>query len=575
MTQTFQLSPLDLGAFLSYFLILSAIAFVAGRRKQASAEGYFLAGRSLPWYVVGTSFVAANISTEQFIGLVGAAYVFGVCVAMSDWGNIWSFSLLIWFFIPFLLVSKVFTIPEFLERRFSPSLRQLFAVVTVISNITAFLAGVLYGGGLALQRLFGWNMWFSIILIAFAAGAWAIYGGLLSIAWADVFTLAVKIAGGISVTILGLYFLSGPSHSLASGWKTMLERNRARSGAWRQAIEASAPHIARVTAYDRLSVVQPITHTTNPWPGLLLGFLAVSIWYNVINQFMIQRVLAARSMYDARMGIVLAGFLKILMPTITVLPGLILFAINPDILMLPWPRVRPEADKGYIAMLQMVIPAGVRGLFLAALFGAIQSTVSSVINSTATILTLDFYKRLLRPAASEKHYVRFGAICSFVVMLIAIVLARYIEKLGNGLFVYVQTMYAFFAPPFSAVFLLGILWRRINATGALTAVTSGFGLGIALKLYVSYVPSHWVWLEPYTMQGIVNFLFCASVCSLVSLLTSAPPAGKVTDEMTFNFQRLNIGGELGGAWYRNIAFYWCIFAGCIVALVVILSGIFS
>src|SRR5262245_37929238 len=163
MNQGFHLAPLDYVAFLSYFAILCGIGFLAGRRQKKNSEDYFLAGRSLPWYVVGTSFVAANISTEQFIGMVGAAYVFGICVAMADWGNIYSFSLLIWFFIPFLLASKVFTTPEFLERRYSATVRQFFAIVTIISNITAFLAGVLYGGGLALQRLFGWDLWVSIL----------------------------------------------------------------------------------------------------------------------------------------------------------------------------------------------------------------------------------------------------------------------------------------------------------------------------------------------------------------------------------------------------------------------------
>lgn len=574
MQAGFSLAPLDYAAFSGYFLTLCAIAFFAGRHKKASAESYFLAGRSLPWYVVGTSFVAANISTEQFIGMVGAAYVFGVCVAMSDWGNIWSFSLLIWFFIPFLLASKVFTIPEFLERRYSPAVRQLFAVVTVISNITAFLAGVLYGGGIALQRLFGWDLWFSIVFIALAAGGWAVYGGLLSIAWTDLFTLAVKIAGGISVTVLGLYYLSGPAHSLAEGWKTMIERNRAQTGIWREAVRSKTQDIAHVDRYNRLSVVQPITHTTNPWPGLLVGFLSVSIWYNVINQFMIQRVLAARDMYHARMGIVLAGFLKILMPTITVLPGLILFAINPDILLLPWGRVRPEADKGYVALLQMVIPEGLRGLFLAALFGAIQSTVSSVINSTATIVTMDFYKRIFRPRASDRHCARFGAVTSVVVIVIAIVLARYVEKFGDGLYVYIQTMYAFFAPPFSAVFLLGVLFRRINAKGCMAAVLAGFSLGVALKLYVNWIPGHWRWLEPYTMQATVNWAFCVVVCTAVSLLTAPPPPESVTDALTLNVRRLNIGAGLGGPWHRNVVFYWCVFVGSVFLLMLLLSGLF-
>jgi SSS family solute:Na+ symporter len=574
MKTGFALVPLDYLAFLSYFVILCGIGYLAGRKQKKSAEDYFLAGRSLPWYVVGTSFVAANISTEQFIGMVGAAYVYGICVAMADWGNIYSFSLLIWFFIPFLLASRIFTTPEFLEKRYNSTVRQFFAVVTIISNITAFLAGVLYGGGLALQRLFGWELWVSVLSIAIAAGIWAIYGGLVSIAWTDMFTLIIKIAGGISVTILGLLYLSGPSHSVREGWRLMIERNQAQQSVWKVAADNSAKHILSEGDYRRLSVIQPIEHPTNPWPGMLVGFLSVSIWYNVINQFMIQRVLAAKNLYHARMGIVLAGFIKITMPAITVLPGLILFAINPDILLLPWDRVRTEADKGYISMLQIVIPAGFRGLFLAALFGAIQSTVSSVINSTSTIITLDFYKRLFRPNATEKHYVRFGALTSAIVMAIAIVLAVYLEKLGDGLFVYIQTMYAFFAPPFAAIFLLGIMSRRMNAVGATSAVFLGFVFGVVLKLYVLYSPGHPRWMEPYTTQATLNWLFCVLICVGVSLATAPPPPEKITDQLTMNLRTIGVGADLGDVWYRSVFFYWSLFVVFIIGIVILLSGNF-
>ncbi|MEA2062220.1 MAG: Na+/glucose cotransporter, partial [Gemmatimonadota bacterium] len=161
----FSLEFWDYSAFGAYFFALCFIGFWVGRREKTSSADYFLAGRSLPWYVVGGSFIASNISTEHFIGMIGAAFVYGICVSMSEWGNISSFTLLIWFFIPFLMAAKVFTTPEFLERRFNPALRQFFAIVTVVSNVVAFLAAVLYGGGLALHKLFGWNLWFAIIAL--------------------------------------------------------------------------------------------------------------------------------------------------------------------------------------------------------------------------------------------------------------------------------------------------------------------------------------------------------------------------------------------------------------------------
>ena len=571
---SFPLSGLDYIVFAAYFAVLCAIGLWAGRKEKTAADDYFLAGRTLPWYVVGSSFIASNISTEHFIGMIGAAMVYGICVAMSEWGNVLSFSLLIWFFIPFLLASRVFTTPEFMERRFHPVLRQFFALLTILSNIVAFLAAVLYGGGLALESLFGWNLWFAIIALAAVAGSWAIYGGLKSVAWTDFFTVIVMIVGGVTVTILGLEMLSGDSHSIVDGWRVMIERNQARSGIWQEVVQQNAQNCARIDHYNRLAVVQPITHETTPWPGLIMSLFSVSIWYNVINQFMIQRVLGAKDMYHARMGIVLAGYMKILMPLIVVVPGLILFAQYPEVLKRPWPEIRPEADKGYIHMLQTLIPVGMRGLFLAALFGAIQSTVNSVLNSTATIFTLDIYRQLWNPSAGERHLIRVGMLSSVVILIISIVIAGFIDRLGGSLFVYIQSLYAFFAPPFSAVFLLGVLWRRINGPGAVAAVFSGFLFGIGMKAYVQFVPTHVVWLEPYSIQGIVNWAFCVAVCIAVSHLTAPPRPEQVTDQLTFNWRKLNIFADLGDRWYKSVIAWWALFVIIVLALVTLFSGAF-
>ena len=570
---SFPLAPLDYLAFGAYFIALCAIGLWAGRNEKTHADDYFLAGRTLPWYVVGSSFIASNISSEHFIGMVGAAFVYGICVAMAEWGNVLSFSVLIWLFIPFLLASRVFTTPEFMEKRFHPVLRQFFAVLTVLSNVVAFLAAVLYGGGLALQGLFGWNLWFSIIILAGVAGSWAIYGGLRSVAWTDFFTVIVMIVGGLMVTVLGLLMLSGEKQSLVDGWHTMIERNQAQAGIWQEVVLQNAQHCARVDHYDRLSVIQPVTHETSPWPNLLLGLFSVSIWYNVINQFMIQRVLGAKNMYHARMGIVLAGYMKILMPAIVVVPGLILFARYPEVMQRPWSEIRTEADKGYIHMLQTLIPVGLRGLFLAALFGAIQSTVNSVLNSTATVFTLDIYKRLLRPAAGEKHLVRVGVMSSVVILIISIVIAGFINRLSGSLFVYVQSLYAFFAPPFGAVFVLGVMWRRINGPGAVTAVVLGFVLGLAMKLYVQFVPGHAMWLEPFAMQGIVNWAFCVVICIVVSLATPPPRPEQVTDQLTFNWHKVNIFSELGDRWYTSVVFWWGLFVVITLAIFALFSGL--
>ena len=601
----FALGALDYLAFAAFFVVLSAVGYWAGRKERAGATEYFLAGKKLPWYVIGGSFIASNISTEHFIGMIGAACVYGVCVGMSEWMNVASFSLLIWFFIPFLLASKVFTTPEFLERRFGLVLRQLFAVVTIISNVVAFLAAILYGGALMIQKLFSAELaslagllppqlvpsdasadsvelWLAIIILGIVAGFWAIYGGLSSVAWTDLFTVVVMVIGGTTVTILGLNALADGG-SLLDGIKEMIARNQATEYLWAPAVSSNLEHLGGTDGYNRLSVFQPASHPTHPWPSLIFGVFSVSIWYNVLNQFMIQRVLGARSGYDARMGIVLAGFLKIFLPVIVVIPGLILFAMHPEILLQSWGGVQPEADQGYVHMLQRLVPIGLRGLFLAALFGAIQSTVNSVLNSTATIFTLDVYKRLLHPSASDKRLVVVGVLSSIVVLAIAIVLGGFISRIGGSLFVYIQTLYAFFAPPFAAVFLLGILWKRINSPGAVVAVFSGFAFGILMKVYVQFegpiqefarfVPDHPPWLAPYAIQAVINWGFCVVVCILVSLLTPPPPPERITDQVTVNWSKLNIFGDLGDRWYNSVITWWGIFVALIVAVFVLFSGL--
>jgi SSS family solute:Na+ symporter len=603
-TGSFPLHALDYLTFGLYLAVLCGIGFWAGRRKRTRSEDYFLAGRSLPWYIVGASFIASNISTEHFIGMIGAAYIYGISIAMYEWGNINSFSVLIWLFIPFLLATKVFTIPEFLERRFNNFLRQFFAIMTVIINIIIYLAGVLYGGGLALQKIFSssisavtaplaaqflsprqvaevlpdLNLWLAIVVLGIVAGSWAIYGGLRSVAWTEFYTIIIMIVGGLLVTILGLEMLSGESHSLLKGFQVMIERNQAQSGIYAEAALKHAQQIVQQDQYNRMSVIQPVSHETVPWPCNLYGFLTLGIWYCAMNQFMIQRVLAAKNMYHARMGIVLAGFLKILMPFIVVLPGLILFARYPEIMLQSWERVRPEADRGYIVMLQTLVPIGLRGLFLAALFGAVQNTVNSAVNSTATIVTLDIYKRMFHKQATEKHFVKVGIWTSVFILLIAMSLAGFIQHFTGGLFEYIQTLAAFFAPPFSAIFLLGILFKRINSQGASFAVVAGFIFGILVKIYLACWPalfgsSVYHFVKPFNNQSLINWIFCVICCLAVSLLTAPPRPEQITDQLTFNWRKLNIFSDLGDHWYTNVIFWWALFVAIVLALVLVFSGL--
>ena len=548
-----------------FFVILSVIGYVAGRGEQANAEEYFLAGKKLPWYVVGGSFIASNISSDQFIGLVGAAMVYGVCVSLYEWANVATFSILIWFFVPFLLGAKVFTTPEYLEKRFSPAVRTVFAVVTIVSNIIAFLAAVLYGGALALHELFGWDLWPSIIGLGIVAGIWAIYGGLSSVAWTDLFTVAVMLVGGVVVTYLGVQALAPDGGGVIEGFNVMLERNAATSGQWAEAVQSNTQELAGKETYNRLSVIQPVTHPMTPGFGMIGLLLSVSLWYNVLNQFMIQRVLGAKDMYHARMGIVFAGWLKVILPVIVIIPGMVLFAMHPDILLIePWNDVKPAADKGYVKLIQDLVPIGVRGLFLAALFGAIQSTVNSVLNSTSTIITFDIYRQL----------VRVGVIASILVLAVAIFIGGFIDVLGGGLFEYVISLYVLFAPPFAAVFLLGILWRRVTAPAALATIVIGMTAGLALKVFLKSDVDYPLWLASFPNQASILYAISMLTCVSVTFFTKPPKPEQVTDQLCMNWKKMNIFENLGDRWYKSVTFWWLAYSVVIVLLMLFFSGIF-
>jgi SSS family solute:Na+ symporter len=508
------LNMLDYVEFFLFVAALSLVGFLAGRGERASSADYFLAGRKLRWYVVGASYIAANISTEQFIGMVGSAYLLGVCPALYEWLNVFTFLFMIYIFVPFLLASKVVTIPEFLARRYGSAVRQTFAFVTVIANVVIFMAAVLYTGGLALHGFFGWPMSACIVLTGVFAGTWAVYGGLSSVAWTGAFTAIVKFAGASAVTVLGLLAVSGDGNIVHGFW-AVIERNRALSGAWHQALEHVRTHLTAANTYNRLSVVQRADHPLTPWTGLFFLIMSVSIWYNVLNQFIIQRILGSRSIWDARMAVVFAGYVKLLLPLITVLPGLILFALHPEYLLGDWLDAQHQADQGYIVLVKELLPIGMRGLLLAVLFSAVQATITSVVNSTATILTIDIYVPLFRPQATDQQKVTCGVWASISTIVLGIVIAIWLSASGGSIFQYMQTLNAFFAPPFAAIFVLGLLTRYVNATGAMTAIIGGFALGVGLKLCAVFLPMPG-WFYPFANQAAITWTGSLGLCLLGS-----------------------------------------------------------
>ena len=509
---------------------------------------------------------------------------------------------LIWLFIPFLLGSKVYTTPEFLERRFNKEIRLLFALITLLANVTAFMAPVIYGGGLIVEEalgfnaLFGlnadavaagyipnWGLFLSIFLIAFASGVWAIWGGLKSVAWMDVLTIVIMLVGGLLVTFLGLSHLGGGN--IAAGFSEMIGANQCSDGWGAAWLDENVPNMlagASVGAgYNRLSVLQPINHATTPWTHWVFSFFYIGLWYTVINQHMIQKVFAAKNIYHARMGMVFASFLKLLLPFIVVVPGLIWFAMKPEFLFTGnWPLMSEEANKTYILMISRLVPPFMTGLLLAALFGAIQSTVSSVLNSTSTIFTLDFYKMYINRRATEQQEIRMGKMSGGLILTVSVLLAIMLAMTKINIFVYIQTLYTFIAPPFSAIFLVGMLWKRVNGRDALTAIIVSFALGALLK-YLEYGPlaeSHSAFaqfVKPFANQGLMVWAVAVLTAVISACFTSSPADEQVGEGLVFSFHNLTTLKEgLGRRWYSGVFFWWALSFVLMVLLIVYFSVVF-
>jgi SSS family solute:Na+ symporter len=594
-----ELKLLDYVSFFGYFIALSLIGWWFGRSKKSVSSDYFLAGKSLPWYVVGSSYIAANISTEHFIGMIGAAVLYGIVVATPEWSSVIAFTFLIWIFIPFLLNSRVYTTPEFLEKRFSRKLRFVFASITLLANISAFMAPVIYGGGLIVEEalkfnsLFGldvaainqgnalnWGLFLSIGLIAFASGIWAIWGGLRSVAWMDLLTIFIMIGGGLVVTFLGLLHL-GAGEGIIKGFSTMVEANRAHDGWAAQWLSENVPNMLKGagegTEYHRLSVLQPFNHSTTPWTHWVFSFFYIGLWYTVINQHMIQKVFAAKNIYHARMGMVLASFLKLLLPFIVVIPGLIFFAMKPEFLLgNDWATMNQETNKTYILLIGQLVPVVLTGILMAALFGAIQSTISSVLNSTSTIFTIDIYKEYINKNASDRSEIMIGRLSGTIILLLSIALAIILALTKINIFVYIQTMYTFIAPPFSAIFLIGMLWRRVSGKDAFLAVIASFTIAGILKylelgpLADSAAPLA-NFIKPFANQGLIVWS-CAMIITAVSAMFTPPPAPEqVSDDLTFNWNKITVFKTEKMPLIKSVGFWWAISFILMVILMLVFS----
>lgn len=422
-------NTLDFAVFAGYFVVVVAIGFIAARREKATVSDYFLAGNSLPWYAMGASIVAAGVSSEQFVGEIGYAYKIGMPVANWEWLVFPALSIMLWIFIPLYFRNRVSTMPEYLERRFGAQARTLYAYLSVGSYVFANFALVFYTGGFALEKMWGINRIAAVWILAIATGAYTIYGGLISVAWTNFFQCLLLLGGGIYVFFAGLHMIH-----------------------WDFA--------AVLGAGQQAHLIAPADHPDVPWTALIILGLSTNVWYYATNQYINQRCLAARSEWDAKMGILFAGALQLILPLATCFPGMIYRVINPNL---------TDPNAAYPGVVAAVVPIGFRGLVAAAVMAAIMSTIAGLVNSISTIVTLDIFRPWKGRDWSDKQLVQFGQWAGGIGLLIGALFAPVVMRWEN-IFRYCQDLWAPMAAPIVTVFLAGALWRHAKHRGAVVCL---------------------------------------------------------------------------------------------------------
>jgi SSS family solute:Na+ symporter len=485
------LQAIDLVVIAGYFLVLLGIGYWAARREKNVSSDYFLAGRDVGWLAVGASLFASNIGSEHLVGLAGTGAASGLAVGHFEWIACFMLLLLGWLFVPFYLRSGVYTMPEFLERRFNPAARWYFTWVSVIGYVLTKISVTLFAGGVVMRAVTGFDIWTSATVLIVVTGLYTIFGGLRAVIYTEVLQAIVLIFGSAALMFIGV--------NAVGGWSGLESRLPA----------------------DFFSMWKPVNHPDFPWTGVVFGAPILGVWYWCTDQHIVQRVLAAKSEGDARRGTIFAGYLKILPVFIFVLPGMVAAALYTD--------VRSGAgDSAYPALVTRLLPAGFKGLVLAGMLAALMSSLASAFNSCSTLLTWDVYRKL-RPNATEKRLVEVGRASTIILVGLGLAWIPFMKYISPQLYIYLQSVQAYIAPPIAACFLLGVLMPRLNGTGAMSALITGFVLG-ALRLGLELGKAHltpgsfWYGMATINFLHFAALLFVVSTVILVgvSLATPAP-----------------------------------------------------
>jgi len=530
---------LDYIIFISYGLIILGVGLWVSRNKEGkekNSEDYFLASKSLPWWAVGTSLIAANISAEQFIGMSGSGFAVGLAIASYEWMAALTLLIVGKYFLPIFIEKGLYTIPEFVEKRYSTNLKTILAVFWIGLFVFVNLASVLYLGALAFETILGVKMIYSIIGLSLFAAAYSLYGGLSAVAWTDVIQVVFLVIGGFITTYLALDTVSS-GEGVIEGLKGIYN---AAPEKFDMILDKSNPE------FDNL-------------PGIAVlvgGMWVANIYYWGFNQYIIQRTLAAKSLKESQKGIVLAAGLKMILPLIIVIPGIAAYVIVNDPVLLSslgqegllnMPS-NETADKAYPWLLQF-LPTGLKGVAFAALAAAIVSSLASMLNSTATIFTMDIYKQIINPSASERKSVKIGRISAAVALIIGSITAPLLGGIDQA-FQFIQEYTGIVSPGILAVFMLGLFWKKATNKGAII----GALISIPTAMFLKVGSKGWVEgaaLEslfptlPFLDQMGLTTLFTMLVIAIVSLNQNKganDPKGIELKEGVFNTERVfNVG----------------------------------
>lgn len=504
----------DLGFIALYFGIILWIARWASTKKEDSefsSVDYFLAGKNQGWLVIGASLFASNIGSEIILGVSGAGA--RADMPMANFEILASLVLILfgWVFVPFYLRTGVYTMPEFLEKRYSSACRNYLSVVSILAYIVTKISLIIFAGALVFEVL-GIPFWTGAIITVVATGFYTVLGGLKAVIYTDMVQAFILLLGTAVVTIFGLYQLGG--------WGELINTLTLAAQT-----EGNPP-------VDRFfNLWRPAEDTEYPWTGMLFGAPILGVWYWCTDQYIVQRALSAKDVSNARRGALFAGYLKLLPVFLFFIPGVVAYALlQKGVISFSL----ADADQALPALITQILPSGLKGLAIAGLLAALMSSLSSAFNSSSTLLTIDFYQKF-RPGASETDLVRFGRIATVVLVVLSLGWIPFMDALmGGGIFHYLQSIQAYISPPIAAVFLLGLFIKWINARGAIVALWTGFAVGV-FRLVMEFLNNNGSIDVPangalayfldinFLHFALFLFLFCAAILLLVSKLGEPQP----------------------------------------------------